>query len=180
MSSFCCMTIFAERVTLKPVSSAYARDMFNGFTEETARFLATKPADDIEGTEALIAASRSAMDHGTGFSMAIIDRATGRFLGGAGLHRIDTSEPEAEVWIVESARRKGYGTEAFSALSDWVGKNLSHDFLSVPVATENITGRAFVESLGGIIHGEGTVRDSRGDEFPIQVYRVPRESSELA
>jgi len=166
------MTVFSERVSLKPVAAAHARDVFFGFTEDTARYLAEKPADDIEGTEARISLVRDSMDRKVALAMSVIERASGRFLGCVGLTGADTDEPEAYVWIVESDRRKGYGSEALNALSGWVTENLPGKTVVCSVAMENAGGLAFVRSLGGTLVGSGVIRDSRGDGFPSSRFRL--------
>lgn len=174
MSSLCCTTIFAGRVTLKPVSSAYDRAIYREFTEEVAKYTFPKPPDDIEGTRAFIADAREKMDRGTEITVAVIDRSTGNFLGCAGLHRIDTREPEIGIWLAKSAQGQGYGKEVVTALMGWADANLGYDSFVYPVVKENLPSRKLAESLGGTVFGEGKMTDARGGEHDEAIYRIPK------
>ncbi len=113
MSNLCCMTIFAERVTLKPVSSSYEDALFRELTDEVARYLVFQPTGNIDDTRAFIARSREEMDKGTALKTVILDRVTGDFLGYANLRSIDTREPKIGIWLAKSAQRKGSGRKPF-------------------------------------------------------------------
>lgn len=173
MPSLCCITIFSERVMLKPVSLAYEADIFREFTEEVATYTFPQPTGDIGDTRAFIAGVREEMDHGTDLTVAVIDRVTGAFLGCAGLHHIDTREPEVGIWLAKSAQGRGIGKETVSALRGWAESNLSYDFLYYPVVKANMPSRRLAESLGGVLSGERTVKNARGKELDEVEYRIP-------
>lgn len=172
MPSLCCITIFSECLTLKPISSAYESDIFREFTEEVSKYTFPQPTGDIADTRAFIAGAREEMDRGTDLTVVVIDRATGTFLGCAGLHRIDTSEPEIGIWLAKSAQGKGIGKEVVSALRSWADSNLSYDHLYYPVVKDNVPSRRLAESLGGMLSGERTVKNARGEELDEVEYRI--------
>lgn len=177
MPNLCCITIFAERVTLKPVSSAYEDAIFREFTEEVAKYTFPKPPEDIVGTRTFIAESRDRMSRGEELVVAALDRSTGMFLGLAGLHRIDTREPEIGIWLAKPAQGKGYGKEIVSALIRWADANLDYDAFSYPVVRENLPSRGLIESLGGEPVSERKAKNARGEEFDEVVYRLPKAAA---
>lgn len=172
MPNLCCTTIFAERVTLKPVSSVYEAELFRELTEEVARYLVFQPTGDIDDTRDFISQSREEMGNGTALKMVILDRITGSFLGYVNLRLIDTREPKIGIWIAKSEQGKGYGKQAVQALMEWADGNLVYDFLRYPVASENIPSQRLAESLGGVIAGVGTFRNTNDEELEEIEYRI--------
>ncbi|NTW45848.1 MAG: GNAT family N-acetyltransferase [Candidatus Moranbacteria bacterium] len=177
MPNLCCSTIFAERVTLKPVSSAYEDAIFREFTEAVARYTFPKPADDIEGVRAFIGESRAKMERGTDLVVAVIDRMSGAFLGCAGLHGLDGDEPEFGIWLAVSAQGKGIGKEVVLALHTWAVANLPQPFLRYVSDRTNIPSRRLAEVLGGVPVGESVLPNARGEYLPVVTYRVPNRVS---
>lgn len=174
MPNLCCITIFADRVTLKPVSSAYEDAIFREFTEEVARYTYPKPSEDIVATRGFIAESRERMNRSEELVVAVLDRTTGKFLGLAGLHHIDTREPEIGIWLAKSAQGQGYGKEVVSALVRWADANLDYDSFMYPVVKENLPSRGLIESLGGEPVSERKVKNARDEEFDEMIYRLPK------
>ncbi len=174
MPNLCCITIFAGRVTLKPVSSAYEADIFREFTDEVARYTVPQPGADIGATRAFVARSREEMERGTGLTVAVLERETGAFLGCASLHGTDTPMPEVGLWIAVGAQGRGYGCEAISALIAWADANLRYDHIVYPVARENAPSIRLVESLGGIRTGERGVENACGRKLDEFVYHIPK------
>lgn len=176
MPNYCCTTLFAEHVTLKPVSSAYETELFRELTAEVARYLVFQPTGDIDDTRDFIARSRMEMDQGTAIKMVILDRVSGAFLGYINLRSVDTREPGVGIWIAKPHQGKGVGKQALRAMMTWADQNLSYDFLRYPVAAENIPSRRLAESLGGVVAGTGTFRNTNGEELEEVEYRIPKGS----
>ncbi len=89
------------------------------------------------------------------FVVAITDRATGRVLGGTGLHRIQHPLHEAEIgyWIRPSARGQGICTEAVGHLIDWAFQSPAEGGwglrrLHIACAAPNVASRRVPEKLG--------------------------------
>ena len=172
-----CITIFSKRITLKPISSVYESDIFREFTDEVAKYTVPQPSDDIADTRDLIACACEEMNRGTDFTTVVIDRTTGRFLGCAGLRHIHTREPKVGIWLAKSAQGRGIGKEVVSALWEWAEANLEYDFLYYPVVVDYLPSRRLVESLGGVLHGERKMKNTRGVEFDAVGYEIPRRSA---
>lgn len=173
MPNLCCTTIFAETVTLKPVSFSYESALFRELTGEVARYLVFQPTGDIDDTRDFISLSREEMEQGTALKMVILDRVSGSFLGYVNLRLIDTREPKISIWIAKSEQGKGVGKQAVRAIMEWADGNLAYDFIRYPVASENVPSRRLAESLGGVIAGVGTFRNTNGEELEEIEYRIP-------
>lgn len=106
------LVLESERIRLVPTTLADAEVIFQEFTEEVTRYMYPKPTGNIQNTIDFITDSRVKMEQGINLQITIFDAKTGEFLGGGGLHRLDTMTPEFGIWIKLSAHGHGYGREA--------------------------------------------------------------------
>lgn len=94
----------------------------------------------------------------TDLAYLAFDKARGRLVGSAGLHRTDWSLPRTEVgyWIRSSEVGKGYATEAVSGLTDWAIHVLGAKRVELIAGGDNKGSRAVAERCGyrleGILH----------------------------
>jgi RimJ/RimL family protein N-acetyltransferase len=109
-------------------------------------------------------------------TISIWERESGRFVGGAGLHRINWNVPSFEIgyWLRKSAERQGYMTETVRLLMGLAFETLKANRLYVYCATENVRSNAIPKRLG-FAH-EGTLRNcgrnTRGELYDINVYAM--------
>jgi RimJ/RimL family protein N-acetyltransferase len=114
--------------------------------------------------------------------VAILDRASGRLLGGSGLHRIDWGIRCFEIgyWVRQSAVGHGYITEAVQVLTRFAFDVLEGNRVQIRMDVRNTRSRAVPQRLG-FVH-EGCLRralpDVQGEPRDVDVFSVIREDYE--
>lgn len=164
--------IETERLILKPIALEYAEDIFREFTEEITTFMFPNTPHDISETEEFINDSRNKMESGEEIVVSIFDKLTGEFLGGGGLHHIDRATPELGIWIKKGAHGQKFGQEAVAGLKRWADENLTYQYLTYPVAVENIASRKIPESLGGKVAREFSDKKQNGEDMLQVEYHI--------
>jgi len=164
--------IETERLILKPVSLEYKDMIFSEFTDDTTKFMFPSTPKQIEETEKFIKESADKIKKGTDFVVSIFDKETNEFIGGGGIHNLDTKTPEFGIWIKKSAYGNKYGREAVAGLKEWTDKNLEYEYLLYPVVKENIASRKIPESLGGKVVREFIKKKQNGEDMELVEYRI--------
>ena len=113
------------------------------------------------------------MHAGTDVSFAVRLKPSLEFLGAAGLHGADATEPEVGIWIKEPRHGYGYGREAVAMILAFAADDLSKRAVVYPVVQQNGPSRRLAESLGGKIIGTRRLQKAAGIEYPEIVYRIP-------
>lgn len=165
--------IESERLKLVPTSEQYAQDIFTEFTDEVTIFMFPKTPEKIDETLAFIRSSQEKMTKGEALEVAILNKATGEFLGHGGVSKLNTDTPELGIWIKKGAQGNKYGREAVTALKEWVDKNRKYRFIVYPVDKRNIPSRKIAESLGGVIEAQYHKPNMAGkilDEVEYRIY----------
>jgi RimJ/RimL family protein N-acetyltransferase len=95
--------------------------------------------------------------------MGIFDRASGRFVGGSGLHRVDWNVGSFEIgyWVRKSAAGQGYITEGVRLLTGLAFDVIRANRVFIRVATENVRSAAVAKRVGYVY--EGSLRNSVKD-----------------
>ncbi|HZO91226.1 MAG TPA: GNAT family N-acetyltransferase [Chthonomonadaceae bacterium] len=110
------------------------------------------------------------------FSMGLWALATGRFLGGSGLHASDVEVPSFEIgyWLRPSAVGHGYMTEAVRLLCRLAFETLAANRVFIRCDSRNARSAAIPRRLG-FLH-EGTLRndhrDTSGELFDTLVFAL--------
>lgn len=98
--------------------------------------------------------------------LGIFDRETGRFLGGAGLHRIDWGLRAFEIgyWIRKSAAGRGHVTDSVRLLTELAFESLAANRVFIRCAAENVRSSAVAKRAGFVYEGSlrNTIRDADG------------------
>ncbi|HOW60257.1 MAG TPA: GNAT family N-acetyltransferase [Candidatus Moranbacteria bacterium] len=161
-----------ERLKLKPVSLEYKDMIFSAFTDEVTKFMFPSTPKQIEDTEKFIKDSIDEMEKGINFLISIFNKETNEFLGGGGIHDLNTKTPGLGIWIKKSAHGNKYGREAITGLKEWADKNLDYEYLLYPVVKENIASRKIPESLGGKVVREFIKKKQNGEDMELVEYRI--------
>jgi RimJ/RimL family protein N-acetyltransferase len=162
------------RVSLKPVTDAHAKEIFQQFTPAITAYMFPRSPSDIGDVERFITESSSQRKNGTDLIFAILDKQTNEFLGVCGLHGTkNPREPELGVWLKKNMHGKGLGREAISVLRGWSERVLSVDGFIYPVDRRNLPSRKIPEALGGVVAGERRVQNMSGIELDELIYRIP-------
>jgi len=89
---------------------------------------------------------------------AIVERGTGRILGGTGLHRINWAYRLFEIgyWVRQDAEGRGYVTETVQLLTRLAFDELDANRVELAIDTRNVRSLRVAERLGFVL--EGTLR----------------------
>ena len=90
--------------------------------------------------------------------VAIVERATGRIVGGSGIHRPDWAYRLFEIgyWLREDAQGQGYTTETVQLLTRLAFDDLDANRVELRIDTSNVRSLRVAERLGFVL--EGTLR----------------------
>lgn len=168
--------IETDRLVIVPVDMKYAPDIFREFTLEITKYMRPPSPKEIIETETYIKSSIEKRLAGTDFAGIILDKQTGEFIGGSGLHHLDTKTPEFGIWLKKSVHGNKYGQEAILGLKKWADENLDYEYMSYPVAVENVASRKIPELMGGVIDHEYTDHNGLGEEQKLVEYRIYRKT----
>jgi RimJ/RimL family protein N-acetyltransferase len=134
------------------------------------------PAPSLEQFEQIWRTWLPMMVAGTDVHFAVHLACGHEFLGMAGLHHIDASEPEVGIWIKEAMHGYGFGREVVAAVVSFAARDLGKRTFVYPVVEQNLRSRHLAECLGGILIGRRTLRKASGVELPEVIYRIPAAS----
>lgn len=103
----------------------------------------------------------------------ILDKATGRFIGGSGLHRLDWNVPRFEIgyWVRVSEQGKGYITEAVAGIANFAFEKLFAERVEIHVDDRNERSWHIAERLQFKLEGIHR-RDARGTQNELRDTRV--------
>ena len=165
--------LLANRLSLRAFTPADAPEIFAAVSPTITRFMSWDPSPSPAAFAEVWRQWLPRMTAGTDLSLVIRLRATGEFLGVAGIHRIGSAEPEVGIWLKETAHGLGYGREAVAAIVQWSPAHIGATALIYPVAKQNRPSRRLAESLHGTIIGERNLRKSSGVVLDEVAYRIP-------
>ena len=167
--------IETQRLVIVPIELKYAPDIFREFTPEVTKYMSPPPPKVIEETEEFINSCIEKRLAGVDFTAVILEKGTEEFIGLCGLHQLDTKTPEFGIWLKTSAQGNKYGQEAILGLKKWADENIDYEYISYPVAVENIASRKIPELLGGVVDHEYTDHNGLGEEQRLVEYRIYRK-----
>lgn len=165
--------IETERLLLVPVSEKYAQNMLEELTDEITEHMSFYSPKSLEEEIEFVNISRGKMEKGEDFVVTILLKTTKEFLGGAGIHAVNTSTPELGIWTKKSAHGKKIGREAIAGLKKWADENVDYDYLIYPVVKINIPSRKIAESLGGKVVSEEIKETPWGKKLDEVIYHIP-------
>jgi RimJ/RimL family protein N-acetyltransferase len=161
------------RLLLRAFGPPDAPDAHAGATPTLTRYMGWDPALSLEDFEQIWRTWLPMMVAGTDVYFAVRLVSDHEFLGMAGLHCVDASEPEVGIWIKEAMHGYGFGREAVAAIVSFAAQNLGKRTVVYPVVEQNLHSRHLAECLGGTLIGRRTLRKASGVELPEVIYRIP-------
>jgi RimJ/RimL family protein N-acetyltransferase len=116
--------------------------------------------------------SRRRFEAGEDLTLYVFEKASGLFVGGSGLHRIDWSVPRFEVgyWVRARFLGRGYATEAATAVSEAAFDQLGARRVEIRCDDRNLRSARVAERAGFALEGtlrqearhvDGSLRDTR-------------------
>lgn len=170
-------SIETSRLILVPVSMEYKHDIFFEFQEPVTLYMYPRAAEKIEETEAFIQTSIIQLRNGTNLQLVILKKDDQSFIGCAGLHNLNFSDPELGIWTRLSAHGNKYGQEAIKAIKEWADEHINYTHLRYPVVDINIPSRKIAESLGGRIMKSYDKQMLSGRRYKVVEYWIPPEAN---
>ena len=103
-------------------------------------------------------------------AFAIIERASGRFVGATGINQVDKSALRANLgyWLRTSATKRGYATEAAKMVARWAFESLGLERIEIVAATGNVASQKVAARIGATREGIARRR--------LQVPGVPHDA----
>jgi RimJ/RimL family protein N-acetyltransferase len=97
------------------------------------------PQYSINDTNAFLEGRAAAFERDREYAFAIVERATGRFVGATGVNQLDPASARANLgyWMRTSAARRGYATEATLLLAAWAFEALELTRIEIVAAVGN-------------------------------------------
>ncbi|WP_207459360.1 GNAT family N-acetyltransferase [Azospirillum sp. SYSU D00513] len=163
----------SERLSLRSFTPGDAPEIFAAVTPTLTRFMVFDPSPSLVSFSEVWRIWLPNMAAGTDLYLVVRATGSGEFLGLTGLHGIGAPEPEAGIWIKESAHGSGFGREAVSTLVGWAGRVIGVRSILYSVAEENRPSRRVAESLGAHVVGTSKLPKAGGVLHPMLVYRIP-------
>ncbi len=166
------LKIESTNLLLVSIDLKYKKYIFRELTSEIVVWMSIKPPLIIGETIKFIKSSLEKNKQGIDFISAITNKNTGEYLGGCGIHGINTKFPSFGLWIKKSAHGNAYGKEAIFALKNWIDKNLEYEYIKYEAVNLNYASRRIPESLNGKVFRGRKFKNGYGKEFDVIEYRI--------
>jgi RimJ/RimL family protein N-acetyltransferase len=84
------------------------------------------------------------------YAFAIIERASGRFVGATGINQLEKAALRANLgyWLRASAHGRGYATMATKLIARWAFESLGLERIEIVAATGNLPSQRVAERVG--------------------------------
>lgn len=168
--------ILTPRLLLRPLQPGDGKNINDGIKESLEELKIYMPwaqeVPPLEASEEVARSSAAKWLMRDDLTMAMFERATGDYLGGTGLHRINWNARTFEIgyWLRSTKSGRGYVTESANALTQLCFKHLKANRVDIRCDTRNTKSTAIAERLG--FEKEGVLRNyqmSADGKFPIDM-----------
>jgi RimJ/RimL family protein N-acetyltransferase len=161
----------SDRTILRPYRSGDGQALFEAVDESRSHILPWMPwgpgHQSPTDSENLVRTWRARWELREDLAVGMWDKATGRFLGGTGLHRIDWHVRSFEIgyWIRESAQGQGHVTDAVNMLTRLAFESLQANRVFIRCASANTRSSAVARRVGYRYEGclRNSIKDAYGD-----------------
>ncbi len=136
------------------------------------------PQYTILDTRTFLEARASAFENDGEYAFAMLQRATGRFVGACGINQFDRVNARANLgyWVRTSATRHGHATAATRLLAHWAFEALELVRIEIVAAVGNVASQRVASKAGGWREGIARRRlNVRGEAHDAVVFSVLRE-----
>ena len=113
MENLATVIIEGKRLILKPIALNYIEVVFQEFTSEIARFVYSKPANQISETQDFINQAINKIENKTDLTLTILNKSNWEFLGLCGIHQINTANPELGIWLKKKLMDRALAEKQF-------------------------------------------------------------------
>jgi RimJ/RimL family protein N-acetyltransferase len=175
--------LLGERVLVRPFRPGDGQALWEAVEESREHLLPWLPWGDTHrspaDSEAFARKNHARWITREDLPVAIWERATGTFLGGSGLHRIEWDVPSFEIgyWLRRSAVGHGYMTDAVRLLCQLAFETLNANRVFIRVAVGNHRSAAIPPRLGFVCEGtfRNSKRNTRGELCDMLVFAMTPE-----
>lgn len=162
------MQIETDRLLLRPLTTADLDEVVELHAMPEVK--RTMGAFDRRAAQARLARNEREWDERGHGLVAILERASGRFLGRSGLKYWPQFDETEVGWVLRAdAWGRGFATEAGQACLDWGFRDLKVPYLTAMIVADNDRSIAVARRLG--------MKPLRSDslmELPVVVYSIER------
>lgn len=154
--------LVGRRVIVRPWAEADTRPLWDAIDDSREHLEAWMPwVDRYHNPDDALAYTRRARAHWLtrdDLPVAVVERATGRIVGGSGLHKPDWRFRLFEIgyWLRADAEGRGYASETVQLLTRMAFNDLDANRVEIRIDTHNTRSCAVAERLGFVL--EGTLR----------------------
>jgi len=160
-----------ERTLLRPYRAGDGAELFAAVDESREHILPWMPwgpaHKTLNDSETLVRTWEARWKLREDLPIGMFDKASGRFVGGMGLHRIDWDIRSFEIgyWICKSASGKGHVTEAVELVTALAFDTLKANRVFIRCAAENVRSAAVAKRAGFIYEGSlrNSIKDANGE-----------------
>jgi len=175
--------LIGERVLLRPYRAGDGQALWEAVDESREHILPWMPWGDQHSSprdsEALVRKWQASWLLREDLALGVWERATGRYLGGSGLHRIDWEVPSFEIgyWLRRTAVGHGYMTETAWMLCRFAFEQLSAQRVFIRCGAGNHRSTAIPTRLGFVPEGRmrNANRDTNGALYDMLVFGMTPE-----
>jgi ribosomal-protein-serine acetyltransferase len=159
--------LVGERVVVRQYRSGDGAALFEAVEESREHLQPWMPWEanhkSVADSEAIVRRGAANWLSREDLMAGVWERATGRYLGGSGLHRMKWEVPSFEIgyWLRRSATGQGYMTEAVTLLTTMAFETLNANRVFIGCAVENERSAAIPRRLGFVL--EATLRNHARD-----------------
>jgi RimJ/RimL family protein N-acetyltransferase len=170
-----------QTIRLEPLGARHLEGLAElGRDPDVQRFTYV-PSPWQEGFERTWLEGYEEAPEGTRAAFAIVDEASGAFVGFAALVRIDPDAREAEAGYIVSPRARGRGVarRALRLLTDWALNDLALERIELRITAENLPSILVAERCGYVREGVlRSVHFKQGERSDLAIYsRLPADSA---
>ncbi len=155
--------LVGERVLLRPVRREDAAPIAQAACESLPEMQPwmpwCHPGYSQRESEHWIKSSQQAWKRGLAYEFAILDKASGAYLGGCGLNQLNPAYKLANLgyWVRSSQTRRGVASEAARLLARFGFRELKLNRIEIVVAVGNLPSQRTAEKVGA--RREGILRN---------------------
>jgi [ribosomal protein S5]-alanine N-acetyltransferase len=143
-------TLSTRRLELRVPWMNDAADVYSSLTPQIARDAGIPLPRNIGDVCAFIQACYERLRTGSDLQLIMRQKQNDGFVGCIGLHELGQKTPPClGLWITEAAQRRGFASEAITALRDWANTQVPFSVITYKVDRSNGPSRKLVEALGG-------------------------------
>ncbi len=161
-----------ERLALKPIAEAAAKDIFENFTVEVVKYMFPSVPQHIDETFNFIHAMQKNRNELKDFVYSIHLKNSDEFISCIGLHLLKSDIPELGIWTKTASHHNGYGREAIFGVVE-LANRLGYHTLKYPVDCRNIASKKIPISLGGkLIKAHNIIETPDGRLLDEEIYHI--------